>query len=39
MQSEAVNGGAIEVEILGERYPATRKEAALFDPEGSRMRG
>ena len=37
--SEAVNGGAFEVEILGERYPAARSEAALFDPEGSRMRG
>ena len=36
--SEALNGGAFEVEILGERYAATRSEGAFFDPEGSRMR-
>ena len=36
--TEAVNGGAFEVEILGDRYPATMSEGALFDPDGSRMR-
>ncbi len=28
-----------EIEILGERCKATRQAAALFDPDGSRMRG
>ena len=28
-----------EVEVLGHRRPATRAEAPLFDPQGTRMRG
>ena len=31
-------GNGLEVEILGERRPATWVEKPLFDPEGSRMR-
>ncbi|MFQ5995891.1 MAG: glycine cleavage T C-terminal barrel domain-containing protein, partial [Acidiferrobacterales bacterium] len=31
--------GAFEVEILGERRPATLAPQPLFDPDGSRMRG
>ncbi len=30
--------GAFEVEILGERRPATIITEPLFDPEGTRMR-
>ncbi len=31
--------GAFEIEILGERRPATIMPRPLFDPEASRMRG
>jgi len=31
--------GGFEIEILGERCKATRQAAAVFDPDGSRMRG
>ena len=32
-------GTAVEVEILGEFYPAEVQGAPLYDPEGSKMRG
>jgi dimethylglycine dehydrogenase len=36
----ALNGaGGFEIEILGERRPATLQPEPLFDPEGARMRG
>jgi dimethylglycine dehydrogenase len=28
-----------EIEIIGERYPATVQRQPLFDPQGERMRG
>ena len=28
-----------EIEIIGERRPATRLDAPIFDPQGLRMRG
>jgi dimethylglycine dehydrogenase len=28
-----------EIEISGERYPATVQREPLFDPQGERMRG
>ncbi|HXY97677.1 MAG TPA: FAD-dependent oxidoreductase [Steroidobacteraceae bacterium] len=31
--------GGFEIEILGERCQATRQAQAVFDPDGSRMRG
>jgi hypothetical protein len=27
------------VEVAGERYPATRHDAPLYDPAGARIRG
>ncbi len=35
----AENGAGFEIEILGERRPATIQHEPLFDPEGLRMRG
>ncbi len=32
-------GGSFEIEIIGDRRPATIQHAPLFDPEGARMRG
>ena len=34
----AADGARFEVEILGQRRPATLTAAALFDPKGTRMR-
>ncbi|HXG27102.1 MAG TPA: FAD-dependent oxidoreductase [Candidatus Binatia bacterium] len=34
----AVASAALEVEVLGQRRPATVAEAPLYDPEGARMR-
>ncbi|HEX9585748.1 MAG TPA: glycine cleavage T C-terminal barrel domain-containing protein, partial [Gammaproteobacteria bacterium] len=33
------DAGAFEVEILGNRRPATLAPAPVFDPDGARMRG
>jgi dimethylglycine dehydrogenase len=35
----AADGAAFEIEIIGERRPATIQHTPLFDPEGARMRG
>ncbi|WP_136657799.1 FAD-dependent oxidoreductase [Nitratireductor sp. XY-223] len=35
----AADGTALEVEILGNRYPARVTAKPLYDPEGTRMRG
>ncbi|MEM7543714.1 MAG: FAD-dependent oxidoreductase [Pseudomonadota bacterium] len=35
----AVAGTKVEVEILGEMYPAEIQAGPLYDPDGSRMRG
>ncbi len=35
----AVDGASFEVEVLGELRPAALTAAALFDPDGQRMRG
>jgi len=32
-------GARFEIEILGQRRPATLITQSLFDPEGARMRG
>ncbi len=34
----ASSGNALQVEILGHRYPATVADGAMFDPAGERMR-
>ena len=34
----ATANSGFEIEIIGERYPATRLDGAAFDPGGSRMR-
>jgi len=36
--AEDLRSGAFEIEILGDRRPATIISAPLFDPEGARMR-
>ena len=36
--SAAASDDGFEVEIIGERYPATRHKVSLFDPDNKRMR-
>jgi dimethylglycine dehydrogenase len=38
-RANAETSGRWEIEILGERRPATLASAPLFDPNGARMRG
>jgi dimethylglycine dehydrogenase len=38
-RDRAAPGTEVEIEILGERRPATVAADALFDPEGARLRG
>jgi dimethylglycine dehydrogenase len=40
IEKECANANEdFEIEIIGERRPATRLDAPIFDPQGSRMRG
>jgi len=39
VEKELASAQGFEIEIIGERRPATRLDAPAYDPEGARMRG